>query len=402
MSSDLKTVDKDNMAATGGETFATVLTKALDREHNEEPGLSGVKPVFLLESDVFGGGKPSNIIFLVHQEVYKSIANVIHRSHLKGLQRVRGLWRIYTDEEDDRENLLINGLVIRGKKVNLYSRNPRVTAHENPNYIKIRVKDIPCSADDDQISRFLEKSGCTIHNMYRERLRIDSYLTNCQTGDRIFMCDPLPKPLPRSVVIGKYRASIYYRGQPIDMQNMTCRKCFEKGHKSTECPNEMICRQCKKPGHKQSDCTENFEDSNDGSQSESSDEDSDTDGTDDDTMDPMNTMTQMSQSILKPIDNTEVTEKIPEKATVPDEVDDKSVNTQKGKKTRRTKKGHKKGGKKKDKHTSVGDEHEQNTIEKFLLLSKGSVSTPQGKTSKRPATTPTSELHERAGNTKKT
>ena len=242
-------VNKDKMA----DTYA----KILQNDHDNE--LSQTKPVFLLESDVFGIGKPSKTLFLFHKELYNAVKVHLPPSHLKGLQRVRGLWRLYADNQDDRDKLLVKGLVIRGKQVNLYSRNPRVAMHENPNYIRIRVKDVPCSADDGQITRYLEKSGCIIHNMHRECLRIDGFLTNCQTGDRIYMCDPPVKPLPRYTVIGKYKAAIFYRGQTVENKPLTCNKCLEQGHMMYTCPNDWKCRQCHKSGHKQSQCDELFD-----------------------------------------------------------------------------------------------------------------------------------------------
>jgi hypothetical protein len=78
-------------------------------------------------------------------------------------------------------------------------------------YCRIRVKDVPCSADDGQIYRYLEKQlMCMIHNHYRERLRVDGFLTNCHTGDRIFICDNPGKSLPRSVWIIKYFATVIH------------------------------------------------------------------------------------------------------------------------------------------------------------------------------------------------
>jgi hypothetical protein len=51
-----------------------------------------------------------------------------------------------------------------------------ITTKEKPDHYRIRVKDVPCSADDGQIYRYLEKQlMCVIHNHYRERLRVDGF-----------------------------------------------------------------------------------------------------------------------------------------------------------------------------------------------------------------------------------
>ena len=122
------------------------------------------------------------------------------------------------------------------------------------------MKNVPCSAEDGQIVRALELKGCTIHSLYRERLRVDGMLTNCQTGDRIVMCDPVDTPLPRTLLMGKYRATVIHKDQINNNTNSVCNKCLEKGHKFKECPNDWRCKKCQGTGHKQSECPEVFTD----------------------------------------------------------------------------------------------------------------------------------------------
>jgi hypothetical protein len=43
--------------------------------------------------------------------------------------------------------------------IQFYTRNPKVAAPEKPDHYRIRVKDVPCSADDGQIYRYLEKQS---------------------------------------------------------------------------------------------------------------------------------------------------------------------------------------------------------------------------------------------------
>ena len=98
-----------------------------------------------------------------------------------------------------------------------------------------------------------------IHSFYRERLRIDGFLTNCHTADRIFICDNPGKSLPRSVRIGKYFATMIHKGQ-IDprKQTLKCNKCLQQDHKQYECPNQWTCRQCNKPCHWENECEEDL------------------------------------------------------------------------------------------------------------------------------------------------
>ncbi|CAC5384345.1 unnamed protein product [Mytilus coruscus] len=76
-----------------------------ENEINHEQHLSTVKPVFLLESDIFGNVR-NRENFLTHEEVYKGRALVVLGNTLQGLQRINGMWRIYVDSEEYRITLL--------------------------------------------------------------------------------------------------------------------------------------------------------------------------------------------------------------------------------------------------------------------------------------------------------
>ncbi|VDI25357.1 Hypothetical predicted protein [Mytilus galloprovincialis] len=96
-------------------------------------------------------------------------------------------------------------------------------------------------------------------NHFRERLRYENEITNCLTGDRIIICQgPLSQDIPRSITIGKYRATVMYRDQPsTSSRQKKCSKCLADGHNFSNCPNDWVCKSCGKEGHKQIDCVEN-------------------------------------------------------------------------------------------------------------------------------------------------
>ncbi|VDI05356.1 Hypothetical predicted protein [Mytilus galloprovincialis] len=200
--------------------------------------LSSVKPVFILETDLFGEVKPSPDQYLTHLELYNSIDSCIPKSHLKGLQRVRGMWRIYPDSENDRETLIVKKLTVHNKLINVYSTNPKSSEYSSLLYLRVRVKDVPCSADDGQILRAIENEGkYTVHKLNRERLRVDGLLTECQTGDRILFCDQLEKPLPRFIRIGKYIAMVFHKDQMPSTKDNHDNLCKLPGHKQADCPS---------------------------------------------------------------------------------------------------------------------------------------------------------------------
>lgn len=247
---------------------------------NDAEVLSTLKPVFIEEYDIFGSTTVNRRQYMKHPEMYRCISRVASAKTIKGLQRVRGMWRIYLDREYDRDQIIVRGVNIRKKHVPVYSQNPRVQARETPDGLRIRVKDIPLSADDGQIIRKLEFVGCTVTSTYRERLRIDGLLTDCQTGDRIITVTPIGTPLPRYMEIGKYNATIIHRGQ-IPPGGLKCNKCLGDDHRTMECPNDWRCRFCNELGHKQEDCEAKTQMENDNTDSEneedgSSHEDSET------------------------------------------------------------------------------------------------------------------------------
>ncbi|CAG2223528.1 unnamed protein product [Mytilus edulis] len=190
---------------------------------NAEPDAEyfNIKPVFILESDIFA-------------------------SHLNGLQRViGGIWRIYPDNEEDRNTLVVNSITVRKKRIEVYPRNPRYVEKESPTTVRIRMKNIPLSADDGQLLRYLQNWHLNILNYHRERLRIDGFMTNCQTGQ-----------------INENNTDI------------ECSKCLQKGHKKTNCSNDWKCKTCGENGHISKNCISEF-DKNSQIASEDSTEESD-------------------------------------------------------------------------------------------------------------------------------
>ncbi|CAC5403268.1 unnamed protein product [Mytilus coruscus] len=140
---------------------------------------------------------------------------------------------------------------------------------ENSTDVKKRVKDVPLSADDGQVLRALKEYNCSILKHFRERLRFENKITDCQTGDRIVICDgPLTMAIPKSIPVGKYRATILYRCQQND--NIKYNKCMEVGHKTRDCQNEWKCRSCEESGHRQNECIIDLSSNHDHEQESSS------------------------------------------------------------------------------------------------------------------------------------
>jgi hypothetical protein len=112
-------VSKENMASyadivkdTGkGDEYTKTNT-------NSNTSSEKVKPVFLKEEDVFGSSiKPARSVWLTNVEIYKAIRVRVPSQCITGIQRIREMWRIYMDNEEERLSLLVQGLVLRGRQI---------------------------------------------------------------------------------------------------------------------------------------------------------------------------------------------------------------------------------------------------------------------------------------------
>ncbi|KAK3107401.1 hypothetical protein FSP39_013744 [Pinctada imbricata] len=249
-----------------GQTYAQTLILAPDSNVRKT-----AKPLFIKEFDIFGSAKPPQEQWLNHTEIYKSISQSIAPETIAGIQRVRGLWRIYMDNDDSRATLLTSTFSLRGKTMTIYGSNPG--SPYNDDNIRIRVRNVPLSADDGQIKRALTLRGCDIKILFREKLRVDGRLTNCETGDRIAIVTKMDTHLPKSIEIGRYRATINYKGQT-DGKSQQCKRCLRTGHPTRECPNDIVCLECHDTGHMMSECPDQLD--NDQLETES---DADSEGT---------------------------------------------------------------------------------------------------------------------------
>ncbi|CAC5395941.1 unnamed protein product [Mytilus coruscus] len=217
-------------------------------------------------------------------------------------------------------------------------------------------------------------------------VRFSGFLTDCQSGDRIFYVQPLKGTLPRFTKTGKYNAKIYYKGQIYINPYITCQKCLKKGHKQEKCQNYWDSNQCGKEGHRAKECqtstltttasdtdVNNNNDQSDSSESESGDETDIGDHVDHSEIPP-------SQSILQP------TDAITETSTDIIEVTNTETESELQEKKQ----------KKKDKTKNKAKSEAKGPIDKFIVNSGINTPLPRlQKHRKRTATTPTDEYHNR-------
>ena len=125
---------------------------------------------------------------------------------------------------------------IKGKTVPVLRTNPNRADSEITT--RVRVKNVPLSAEDNQITRVFTLKGIDVISVYREKLRINGKLTNCATGDRIFIIKTLTlkEPLPRFMEFGRFKGRVIHPGQAngdgsTANRPVKCSKCLEDGHR---------------------------------------------------------------------------------------------------------------------------------------------------------------------------
>ncbi|KAI8484922.1 hypothetical protein Bbelb_373290 [Branchiostoma belcheri] len=217
-------VDEEDLEESDSETDETVMSyaTALAMDGNTTgtaqtastaTSAFSCKPVFFLEKDVHAVG-PSEAYF-TNVEVYKAVARGVQATNIAGIQQVRGLWRVYLRDPEERVKLIATGISLRNKYVELCDTHP----FQQQNGIRVTVRDVPLSVDDSVIASGLKNYGVKLLSpLKREMLRVDGRLTNCETGDRFaYMAVPQNpnEHIPRFVELGgRWRARVFYRDQP--------------------------------------------------------------------------------------------------------------------------------------------------------------------------------------------
>lgn len=221
--------------------------------HNDATAIRG-KPIFVKHSDIPGANEQD----FYNEHMYKVLARQVNSKDITGIQKIRGLWRLYVENQKTRIDLITLGLKVRNVTVAVHDSNPFLVHGEDT--LRVRIKDIPLSASDTLITDELESRKCKpIGKIIHDRLRVDGKLTDCLTGDRIIYIERPNHSLPRSITFGLFHGRVFHQGQQNDdLSNVTCSRCLVKGHHRSKCTEDVKCRQCNKSGHIARECTEDF------------------------------------------------------------------------------------------------------------------------------------------------
>ena len=184
-------------------------------------------------------------------EMCMAAENVSGRDTVAGAQRIRGLWRVYPKTSEARTTLLINGVELAGRALNLCDKNPFAYPEMSNNKptTRLYIQDVPISVADDDIVTAIEKLGVKLLSPLKmERARNkDGKLTRFLTGRRFGLIELPAKPLEREVQLGLFRMTLFYKEMK---QQQKCGNCLQTGHMAKFCTNATVCRACKQSGHK--------------------------------------------------------------------------------------------------------------------------------------------------------
>ena len=213
------------------------------------------KPVFVRQSDISNATNNAP----TGEEIYITLSKVTSSSNIMGVQKVGGLWRLYVTGKESRIMLITEGInkIMRGKRVPVFDQNPFLRENHDDNLLRLTIKDVPLSINDEVIVHELESMKCKVRGtVVRQRLRVNGQLTSCLNGDRVLYVEKLSKPLNRYVRLAGFKSRIFHDGQITGPAMATCSRCLISGHHVSTCVNPFVCQLCKQPGHKRYECTQ--------------------------------------------------------------------------------------------------------------------------------------------------
>jgi len=213
---------------------------------------TAVPPVFFLNKTLPGVEEKNYSVV----EMCSAAERVCGYETVVGAQRIGGLWRVYCANNDARIQLLTEGLIIRGHCIVPKDKNPFVVegGNEETPTTKLIIGNVPMSYNNEDILSVLEKNKVKARSgMYDERGRDENgKLTRWKTGRRFLYISLPSTPLPKSLSVGLFQASLYYRERK-DRDDATCGKCLQTGHNTKACAAPIKCRACLQDGHKTGD-----------------------------------------------------------------------------------------------------------------------------------------------------
>ena len=211
------------------------------------------KPVFVLNRVLPGAEEKAYTV----SELCRAAEKTAGFDSVIGAQRIGGLWRLYPKTMDARMALLSKGLILRSHTIEVKDKNPFIvrdsagTETEIPS-TRVVIGNVPISVSNTDILNAIVQLGVKTRSSIRDELDRDENgkLTRWLTGRRFIFIDVPEGPLPKTVKIGAFTATIYHKEQ----KKLTCSNCLVvNSHHASICTAPTKCRVCLKDGHKSGD-----------------------------------------------------------------------------------------------------------------------------------------------------
>ena len=211
-----------------------------------------VHPVFLLNRELPGTDEKDYSVF----ELCTAAEKTAGFETMEGAQRIGSLWRLYPKSIDARIALLTTGMYLRGHTVTPKDKNPFVVKDNSGQEREVQptrvvVGNVPISVSNEDILMTIQQLGIkTRSRLLDERERDQNgKLTRWKTGRRFIYIDVPERPLPKTIKVGQFTASVYHKEQ----KSPACSRCLEKDHRASACTAPIKCRQCLCDGHRAGD-----------------------------------------------------------------------------------------------------------------------------------------------------
>ena len=189
------------------------------------------------------------------EEILTQVEKIVGKKAKRCL-RYGKTWLVYVNDNEARLKIIRVGLTIQGKKIQAFDRNPYILLDRYGNEIKttkLVVSHLPPSIDSDEIVACLVEKGIAFHSKLMKEmmfLKDGTIHPRWETGNLFAYIAVPDKPLPSSLLVGKFKIKLRHREQ---IEEIVCNNCFQKGHYAKYCKNEIVCIDCQKPGHKRGD-----------------------------------------------------------------------------------------------------------------------------------------------------
>ena len=145
-----------------------------------------------------------------------ALEKVVGDGNIIGGGDLKEVFRIYCRTSEARNKLLLEGVTIGDVHVTISDKNPKIVSDIDRKSEKLIVGDVPLSLATEEIDKVIGGlDGVRLRSKwFDEMYRNDKQeLSLFKTGRRFVYIDVPPKPLPRYVKIGHFRASVYHYSQ---------------------------------------------------------------------------------------------------------------------------------------------------------------------------------------------